>query len=296
MGVAGLPLMVGDAANALVNLVLAGVDKAAGTNIPKLPSATGAAERMLTRARATKAETDQQRVIGQGMRGASSYLSGYGAGKFTEYVPGRQDHERCPQDAAARPTAAGTGAGVTGEILKQAYPDEPLAELGGSLVGGVAGASLAEAGKNALRVGQALVAPFTEKGERRLVGEALRKVLQHAGVASGHPRRRRGRRRPDPRLAAHHGARPRWTRRLAGHRTRRQADDARRVRPNSAEREAERNNVRRAYADDAVEPGAADAAAVSARVADTRDQFRNMSDQIIERARNRGEQPDRGDG
>ena len=50
MGIGGIPLMIGDALNAGVNLGIEGINRVAGTEIPKLGRATDAAENLLTQA------------------------------------------------------------------------------------------------------------------------------------------------------------------------------------------------------------------------------------------------------
>lgn len=290
MGIASVPLMIGDAANAALNFIPATINKVAGTNIPGLPSASGAAERFATRAGLPEAETPGERIMSDALRAtaaAPATILGGGAMATRAASPAVKRLGAMLSDAPTTQILAGTGSGTGAGVAKETYPDSTVAPLLGGLAGGIGVPTVAAIVESAKRAGKAFLEPFTGKGQKRIAGGVLREasgtpqtldaqldqVLQQPQIVAGSAPTTAEILR-DPGLAVLERGAKQGTPGAAA---------------SFSQREAERAGARRTALEgvEAGGPGGAEAVATSVR--GTRDQFQAMTDQIINRARGNAE-------
>lgn len=133
-GVTSLPLMVGDAANTLVNYGIEGINTLAGTDIPELDMPSEISRQMLD---ATGAQEDTG-ITGDIIRGAAGAMT-FPAGAAAS-APVSAAGTALKTAFAAKPIAqvvSGAGAGAGSGIVREAGGG-PGAQMVGSLVGGMA--------------------------------------------------------------------------------------------------------------------------------------------------------------
>jgi len=136
-----LPAMIGDAANAAVNLGIRGANSAFGAKIPELGSVTDAVSGSLDRAGVPKPESGLERIVGEASKMVSSvpaFALGAGASGVRALAP-------LAENMGMQATSAMTGGGMYG-AAKEAFPNSPTLQTVAGLAGGVAGG---------LRAGQA---------------------------------------------------------------------------------------------------------------------------------------------
>lgn len=172
-GLATIPLMVGDAANTLLDMGIRGVNKVAGTNIPQFGSASQSFQGLLNQAGLPQPETAQERVIGDASRalaGAGGTVSlgqrlGGTVGNVLAAKPGMQA------------LSAGTGATAAG-VTREAGggPGAQIAAgLTGALVAPVAADLTVQSIKGLARGVPAAIKPFTKSGQEQIAGKVLNK-------------------------------------------------------------------------------------------------------------------------
>lgn len=177
MGLSSLPLMVGDAANALVNLGIKGVNYVAGSEIPELKPASAAAESLMDRAGLPKAETPTQEVISRITREAAAMPANVATGRAltSTAVPALQTVGSALQAAPVTQVAAGVGAGAGGSLARQIVPEYAnAADIAGSLLGSVAGAAVPLAARQGAVALKEAVTPLTQGGREKIVGDVVR--------------------------------------------------------------------------------------------------------------------------
>jgi hypothetical protein len=132
-GAAGLPLMVGDAANTLVNYGISGANELTGANIPELSMPSETTNQMLD---ATGAQEDTG-ITGDIIRGAAGAMTFPAAAIAT---PAASATGTALKTAlAAKPVAqvvSGAGSGMGAGLVREAGGG-PGAQMVGSLVGGM---------------------------------------------------------------------------------------------------------------------------------------------------------------
>lgn len=145
-GAAAIPAVVGDAANAAVNLGIRGVNRFSGANIPELGSVTEAVSGGLTRLGFQQPETATERVVGDIGRAMSSAGGFMGAaGKLARAAPQAvQGMLRMLTAAPATQLQAAAGAGAGGGLAREAGLG-PVGQLVSSFAGGVAAPAAAGA-------------------------------------------------------------------------------------------------------------------------------------------------------
>jgi len=160
-GVAGLPLMVGEGLNTLLNLI-------AGKEV--FPSPTRAAQQLMTQAGLPEAQTARERVvqdIASGMAGVGGTAAmlrpiGQAVAPLTE----RLGMQTAGAIGAAGAAGMGReeGAGPLGQL--------GLAALGGTIAPGTMATAASRGGRGAVET----VRPFTEAGREVIAGNVLRQL------------------------------------------------------------------------------------------------------------------------
>ncbi len=138
-GAAAIPAVVGDAANAAVNLGIRGVSRFSGANIPELGSVTEAVSGGLTRLGLPQPETGAERVVGDIGRAMSSAGGFVGsAGRLAQAAPqAMQGTLRMLTSAPATQLQAAAGAGAGGGLAREAGFG-PVGQIVSSVAGGLA--------------------------------------------------------------------------------------------------------------------------------------------------------------
>jgi hypothetical protein len=180
-GVAGLPLLAGDALNNLYNLISQGVEAGTGYNIGRLPMASQSAQQLMTRAGLPEAETKQEKIvqdIGSAMAGVG------GAAKLAQTLaPRAVGTEMLSSNIPLQISGAIGGAGAAG--AGREYGDVGMGgQLGLSVLGGmVAPTSVAVGVPAAGRTAANIVRPFTQAGRETIAGKALTQLADNPELA-----------------------------------------------------------------------------------------------------------------
>lgn len=176
-GLTGIPTMIGDAANAAVNLGIAGINRAAGTNIRQLPMLGETIQRGMTQAGLPEPQTIPEKVASIG--GAA--LSGAGgattlarqARNFPILNMILSEFGRGP---GLQTVGAASGA-LAVEGVKQAGTDNPAALAGAAILGSIApGMGASGTQRAAGAIGQ-LAAPFRSVDETGILPGISREVI-----------------------------------------------------------------------------------------------------------------------
>ena len=183
-GATALPTIVGDAANALVNLGTSAVNKVAGTDIPPLQSTSGAFRGVLDRI-FPKPESLSERVASIG----SQALSGAGIARLAASGaqaagPAIQKGAQFLADQPAMQVAGATAGALATEGAQQGGISNPYALMGIGMLGGTTpGAAQGVAGRVA---GTALQAarPFMGGGREIIAGKALNRMATNPEAAA----------------------------------------------------------------------------------------------------------------
>jgi hypothetical protein len=133
-GITDIPAMVGDAANAVVNLGITGINRAAGTDIRTLPPLSGEIQRGLNAMGIPEPENTSERVVNFIGRSAAS------APIFPAVAQaiGSKALEPLTRNVGAQAAAAaGTGGGVG--IAREIDPENVALQIAAGLAGGMAG-------------------------------------------------------------------------------------------------------------------------------------------------------------
>jgi hypothetical protein len=180
-GVAGLPLLAGDALNNLYNLISQGVEAGTGYNIGRLPMASQSAQQLMTRAGLPEAETKQEKIvqdIGSAMAGVG------GAAKLAQTLaPRAVGTEMLSSNIPLQISGAIGGAGAAG--AGREYGDVGMGgQIGLSVLGGmVAPTSVAVGVPAAGRTAANIVRPFTQAGRETIAGKALTQLADNPELA-----------------------------------------------------------------------------------------------------------------
>lgn len=167
-GATGIPMMAGDALNALINSI-------AGTN---LPPATQSLQTLMNKIGLPKPETKIERISGD-IAASMAGIPGLG---LTAQALAPQYAGPLLQNIGLQ--ATGAMGGTTAASVGREEGLSPLAQLG---LAGVAGTVVPTAGSMAAsRVGTAakeVVRPFTQAGREKIAGEVLRGLAAEPDVA-----------------------------------------------------------------------------------------------------------------
>lgn len=175
-GAMGIPNMIGDAANAAVNLGSRAINAVAGTDIPMLDMPSDVTQRAMTRAGLPQPDGALERLVGVG----SSALTGAGTAGLASKAKELPSTVKMVSDFFAnspRLQAVGAISGALGvDQAKEMGVTNPLALMAiGSIASAVPGGG-ASVGARTLSGARQAVAPFTPRGKEVLVGEALNRV------------------------------------------------------------------------------------------------------------------------
>jgi len=175
-GLAGIPNLIGDAANSAINLGTAGINRVAGTKIPALDMPSDVTQLAMTAAGVPEPQGILEKLVGVG----GSALTGAGGARALSQV------SQIPQAVrgafgtladAPKLQAVGATSGALGvEGAREAGVENPLALMA---VGSIAGMAPGSSATTLQRLGSGArqaAAPFTTRGKERLVGEALNRV------------------------------------------------------------------------------------------------------------------------
>jgi hypothetical protein len=179
-GVAGLPLLAGDALNNLYNMISQGVQKGTGVNIGQLPMASQSAQQLMTDVGLPEPRGKQERVV-QDI--ASSMAGVGGAAKLAQTlaptaVGTRMLSENIPVQVAG--ALGGAGAASLGREEGVGM----LGQLGLGAAGGVlAPASLGTSAQLGARAVREAVKPFTQAGREVITGNVLRQLSDSPELA-----------------------------------------------------------------------------------------------------------------
>lgn len=181
-GVAGLPLLAGDALNTLYNLISQGVEAGTGYNIGKLPMASRSAQTLMTQAGLPEPETKQERVV----QDISSAMAGVGGtAKLAQALaPSAAGTQMLTSNIPLQVTGAVGGAGAAG--AGREYGDVGAGgQLGLSLLGGmVAPTSVTVGAPMVGRTAVNIVRPFTQAGREAITGKILNQLAQNPELAA----------------------------------------------------------------------------------------------------------------
>ncbi len=176
-GAAGIPVMIGDAANRLVGL----------------PPVSGLLERGLDAAGLPRAESAQERLVGDINRAGAGVIAGGAMAKgVSAAMPASPVAARAADvmlmDPRAQMVAAGTGAAASGVAREEGY--SPLEQLGFGVMGSVAAPGTgmrsvtSAAAERAAEAGANVVRPFTQEGREVIVGNVLRRLSNDPDAAA----------------------------------------------------------------------------------------------------------------
>lgn len=173
-GAMALPGMVGDAANAAINLPIRGVNALTGAGIPEFGSASQSIQAGIDATGLPQPENATERMVGRVVQDVTGAMVPAGA---AARLPGQ-----VAQAVAARPGlqltgAVGSGLGAGG--AREVMPDSPTAEVVGSLGGGAAGLAAHGGANLTAAIGRALINPLYASGRERIVGDALTRMAQN---------------------------------------------------------------------------------------------------------------------
>lgn len=188
MGAAGLPLLAGDAINALINLPIKGWNAVTGQDVPRLQSASGSAEDLLDRAGLPRPEGRQEKLVSDVGRIAAGTGATGMAGRATQALS-KSDIVRKVGELFATKPAAQIGAGLASTVaVDQAQNNldikDPYALAGIGLGAGMLSPQGAGAAAPVARGAKALVSPWSEQGRKAIAGGVLREVSQDADEAA----------------------------------------------------------------------------------------------------------------
>jgi len=149
-GIAGLPNMVGDAANSLINMGIGGVNRLAGTNIPQLQMPSEVTQRAMNAAGIPQPENATERVV-QDVAGAMAGAGGQVSAGRALANQGTGVLSRVGNVLATAPGMQITGAagGAAGQGIAREEGAGPMGQIGAALVGSavpvVAGSAITRA-------------------------------------------------------------------------------------------------------------------------------------------------------
>jgi hypothetical protein len=151
-GLAGIPNMLGDAANSLINMGTSGINKLAGTNIPALQMPSQATQDLMTKAGVPDPKNSMERMA-QGVTSAMAGVSpsvALGKALATSVSPVASAVGNGLTQLPGMQVAGAAGSGAGGSIA-QAMGMGPLGQIAGSLIGGAGGVLAPSAGLSAVR-------------------------------------------------------------------------------------------------------------------------------------------------
>ena len=172
-GVAGLPLLAGDALNNLYNMISQGVQQGTGVNIGQLPMASQSAQQLMTEAGLPEPRGKQERVV-QDI--ASSMAGVGGAAKLAQTLaPTAVGTKMLSENIPVQIAGALGGAGAAS--LGREEGVGMLGQLGLGAAGGIlAPSSLGTSAQLGARAVREAVKPFTQAGREVITGNVLRQL------------------------------------------------------------------------------------------------------------------------
>lgn len=179
-GVAGLPLLAGDALNTLYNMISEGVKAGTGYSLGQLPMASKSAQTLMTDVGLPEPQNKTERVV----QDVASAMAGVGGtAKLAQAIaPRAAGTEILTSNIPAQVAGAVGGAGAAG--LGREEGAGMLGQLGLAGLGGVlAPASLATGGQIAGRTATNVVRPFTEAGREVIAGKVLNQLADNPELA-----------------------------------------------------------------------------------------------------------------
>lgn len=179
-GVAGLPLLAGDALNTLYNMISEGVKAGTGYSLGQLPMASKSAQTLMTQAGLPEPETKTERIV----QDISSAMAGVGGtAKLAQALaPRAAGTEILTSNIPAQIAGAVGGAGAAGVGREEGAG--MLGQLGLAGLGGVlAPASLGAGGQIIGRTATNVVRPFTEAGREVIAGKVLNQLADNPELA-----------------------------------------------------------------------------------------------------------------
>lgn len=192
-GITGIPLMIGDAANAALNLPIRGMNAAFGTNIPQfgMPSRTTneALDAGLDAIGLPKPATQDEKLIGAVVEGGASALSPAAAARKTIEAGGKaigpltRSTLDAFADAPVVQTISGATAGGAGELAQQADAG-PVGTMAATLAGGIAPAVVAPTARTVVAAGREYAAPLTESGRKDIAARTMQRRAEDSGAAA----------------------------------------------------------------------------------------------------------------
>lgn len=188
-GITGLPNMVGDATNSLINMGIGGINKLAGTNIPQLQMPSEVTQRAMNAAGIPQPENATEQVV-QDVAGAMTGAGGQiGAGRALANQ-GTGVLSRVGNVLATAPGMQITGAagGAAGQGIAREEGAGPMGQIGAALVGSaipvVAGSIVTNALRNSATYKPK---PVTPENVTEVVEKAVRNVANEAGPVASVP-------------------------------------------------------------------------------------------------------------
>jgi hypothetical protein len=172
-GVAGLPLLAGDALNTLYNMISQGVKQGTGVSLGQLPMASQSAQQLMTDVGLPEPRGKQERVV-QDI--ASSMAGVGGAAKLAQTLaPTAVGTKMLSENIPVQIAGALGGAGAAS--LGREEGVGMLGQLGLGAAGGIlAPASLGTSAQLGARAVREAVKPFTQSGREVITGNVLRQL------------------------------------------------------------------------------------------------------------------------
>lgn len=179
-GVAGLPLLAGDALNNLVNMISQGIEAGTGYSLGQLPMASKSAQTLMTKAGLPEPQTKTERIV----QDISSAMAGVGGtAKLAQALaPKAVGTAMLTSNIPLQVAGAVGGAGAAG--IGREEGAGMLGQLGLAGLGGVlAPTSLSTGGQIAGRTVANVVRPFTQGGREAIAGRVLNQLADDPATA-----------------------------------------------------------------------------------------------------------------
>jgi hypothetical protein len=183
-GASALPLMVGDAANAAVNLGVRGVNKMAGTDIPQLRAPSEVMQSGMKSMGVPQPENIYERIA----NALGNAGTGWGAASAAQgAVQGVRGIEPIVRELAKGPAlqaAGATGGVLATEGARSGGVDNPYALAGIGLIGSIAPGGAATVAQRTAQGTAQMARPLMQSGQEIIAGKVLNRLATNPTVAA----------------------------------------------------------------------------------------------------------------
>lgn len=183
-GASALPLMVGDAANAAVNLGVRGINKVAGSNIPQLRAPSEVMQSGMREMGVPQPENVYERIA----NALGNAATGWGAASAAQgAVQGVRGVEPIVRELAKGPAlqaAGATGGVLATEGARSGGVDNPYALAGIGLIGSIAPGGAATVAQRSAQGAVQTARPFIKSGQEIIAGKVLNRLATNPTVSA----------------------------------------------------------------------------------------------------------------